>query len=153
MPPVIQNGGGRLPQVSLPADEVAGEADVRWRPSRHARRLLTLAAAGLLAALLTRRPELAGLAGPAVLLLGAGRAARPSRLEVRTGLTATRLYEGELGAADVSVTAGDADYDARWTLEPGRGIEPGSATAVNGAAARFTFAMPRWGKRGSARSP
>ena len=49
---------------------------VRWRPSRHARRLLTLAAAGLLLAVLTRRPELAGLAGPPLLLLGAGRATR-----------------------------------------------------------------------------
>ena len=147
MPPVIQNGGGRLPQVSLPAGEAGSVADVRWRPSRHARRLLTLAVAGLLAALLTRRPELAGLAAPAVLLLGAGRAPRPSRLEVRTGLTATRLYEGELGAADVSVTVDDADCDARWTLQPGRGVEPASATAVSGASGRFTFAMPRWGRR------
>ena len=38
-------------------------------------------------------------------------------------------------------------YDARWELEPGRGIEPGSAIAVNGQAARFTFAIDRWGKR------
>ena len=29
----------------------------------------------------------------------------------------------------------------------GRGIEPGSAIAVNGQAARFTFAIDRWGKR------
>ena len=43
--------------------------------------------------------------------------------------------------------APDAAHDARWTLEPGRGIEPGSATAVNGPAARFTFAVSRWGKR------
>ncbi len=40
-----------------------------------------------------------------------------------------------------------ARFDARWALEPGRGIEPGSATAVNGQAARFTFAIERWGKR------
>ena len=39
-------------------------------------------------------------------------------------------------------------YDARWSFEPGPGIEPGSAAAVNGAAARFTFEVPRWGKRG-----
>jgi uncharacterized protein (DUF58 family) len=145
----------------------ANEIDVRWRPSRHARRLLTLAAAGLLLAVVTRRPELAGLAGPAVLLLGAGRATRsalPGRLGVRVGLTATRIYEGEPAAVDVAVydvgdvaDAGDgpdveeprqdARYDARWELEPGRGIEPGSAIAVNGQAARFTFAIDRWGKR------
>ena len=84
----------------------ANETDVRWRPSRHARRLLTLAAAGLLLAVVTRRPELAGLAGPALLLLGAGRATRgelPGRLGVRVGLTATRIYEGEPAAVDVAV--------------------------------------------------
>jgi len=153
----------------------ADEIDVRWRPSRHARRLLTLAAGGLLLAVVFRRPELAGLAAPALLLLGAGRATRgglPGRLTVRVGLTATRIYEGEPAAVDVVVsgadqtsgaagTPGDAGVpgtaaiepagavgvDARWALEPGRGVEPGSATAVNGEAARFTFAIDRWGKR------
>ena len=48
------------------------QVEVRWRPSRHARRLLTLALAGLLLATLTRRPELVGVAAPALLLLGAG---------------------------------------------------------------------------------
>ena len=47
------------------------QVEVRWRPSRHARRLLTLALAGLLLATLTRRPELVGVAAPALLLLGA----------------------------------------------------------------------------------
>jgi uncharacterized protein (DUF58 family) len=133
----------------------ANEIEVRWRPSRHARRLLTLAAAGLLLAVVTRRPELAGLAGPPLLLLGAGRATRgalPGRLGVRVGLTATRIYEGEPAAVDVAVhdvedQGETARYDARWELTPGRGIEPGSAIAVNGQAARFTFAIERWGKR------
>ena len=48
------------------------QVEVRWRPSRHARRLLTLALAGLLLAMLTRRPELVGVAAPPLLLLGAG---------------------------------------------------------------------------------
>jgi uncharacterized protein (DUF58 family) len=137
--------------VQVTADEIK----VRWRPSRHARRLLTLAAAGLLLAVVTRRPELAGLAAPALLLLAAGRSTRgglPSRLGVRVGLTATRIYEGEPAAVDVAVyeveeLPGSARCDARWALEPGRGIEPGSATAVNGQGARFTFAIDRWGKR------
>ena len=144
-----------------PSSQVrADEIDVRWRPSRHARRLLTLAAGGLLLALVFRRPELAGLAAPALLLLGAGRATRgglPERLTVRIGLTATRINEGEPAAVDVAVSGGApsdvagpevADrYDASWALEAGRGVEPGSATAVNGRAARFTFAIDRWGKR------
>jgi uncharacterized protein (DUF58 family) len=97
-------------------------------------------------------------------------------VSVRIGLTATRLYEDEPAALDVTVHDGagqdpagpparangparpprpdrpgerlDAGHGARWTLEPGSGIEPGSATAVNGPAARFTFAVSRWGKRG-----
>jgi uncharacterized protein (DUF58 family) len=156
----------------------AEEVAIGWRPSRHARRLLTLAAAALLLAVLTRNAAMAGVAGPPLLLLGLARAAagRPDRVSVRIGLTATRLYEDEPAALDVTVQDGagqdpagppgrasrpagspspdrpgerlDARHGARWTLEPGGGIEPGSATAVNGAAARFTFAVSRWGKRG-----
>jgi uncharacterized protein (DUF58 family) len=136
------------------------EAQVSWRPSRHARRLLTLALAGLLLATLTRRPELAGLAAPALLLLGAvrpgfpglparqgllGRPPLPARLDVRVTLDSSRLYEGEPGVLDVAV--GGDGLDVRWVLEAGRGVEPASATAVNGAAARFEFTVPRWGRR------
>jgi uncharacterized protein (DUF58 family) len=161
-------GSPSAPAGLGPSSQVrADEIEVRWRPSRHARRLLTLAAGGLLLAVLFRRPELAGLAAPALLLLGAGRATRgglPGRLTVRVGLTATRINEGEPAAVDLIVSdvpepgvprsgaaapgaVTEAGYDARWALEPGRGIEPGSATAVNGQAARFTFAIERWGKR------
>lgn len=160
----------------------AEEIKVRWRPSRHARRLLTLAAAALLLAVLTRNAALAGVAGPPLLLLGMARAGaggaragagrgsgrgpgRPDRVSVRIGLTATRVYEGEPAALDVTVQDGadqdtaaaapaaepgerlDARLGARWALEPGKGIEPDSATAVTGPAARFTFAVSRWGKR------
>lgn len=96
---------------------------------------------------------MAGVAGPPLLLLGAARLGpgafgnrRPPRVGVRIGLTATRIYEGEPVAVDVSVA--DDEYDVRWSFEPGRGIEPGSAVAVNGPSARFTFEVPRWGKRG-----
>jgi uncharacterized protein (DUF58 family) len=142
------------------------ETRVTWRPSRHAGRLLTLAAAALLFGLVTRNPALAAVAGPPLLLLGlfrlglarsrtgeaapgtgrGGRAGRPDTVPVRVGLTSARIFEGEPVAVDVSVAA-DA-VDARWAFEPGKGIEPGSAVAVNGPAARFTFAVPRWGKRG-----
>jgi uncharacterized protein (DUF58 family) len=156
---IITRGGSvsdAAPTASLGASSQVQAEDVQvsWRPSRHARRLLTLAAAALLMALLTRNPALAGVAGPPLLLLGmarvgpgrSGGSARPDRLGVRVGLTSTRMYEGEPVAVDVSVAADE--YDARWAFEPGRGIEPGSAVAVNGTAARFTFAVPRWGKRG-----
>jgi uncharacterized protein (DUF58 family) len=121
------------------------EVEVRWRPSRHARRLLTLAAVALLFATVTRRPELAGVAAPALLLLGASRPGRPTRLGVHVRLSATSLYEGEPATVDVAVA--DDAHDARWELQPGRGIEPASATAAGGATARFAFSVPRWGKR------
>src|ERR1700761_7220019 len=126
----------------------ADQVSIRWRPSRHARRLLTLAVAALLFALVTRNPALAGVAGPPLLLLGMARVngARPAQVGIRVGLTSTRMYEGEPVAVDVSVA--DDEHQARWAFEPGRGIEPGSAVTVNGTAARFTFEVPRWGKRG-----
>ena len=145
-----QNDSVLRPAASLSASSQvqATDALITWRPSRHARRLLTLMATALLMALLTRNPALAGVAAPPLLILGMARLGkgRPERLGVRVGLTSTRLYEGEPVAVDVS--AADAEDDLRWVFNPGRGIEPGSAVAVNGPAARFTFEVPRWGERG-----
>ena len=60
-----------------PTSPAAGtELELHWRSSRHARRLLTLGMAGLFIAVLARRPEFAGLAAPALLLLAAGRVQR-----------------------------------------------------------------------------
>jgi uncharacterized protein (DUF58 family) len=153
------------------------EVTVAWTLSRHARRLLTLAAAGLLAAVLARRPEFAGLAAPAVLLLGASRAARPPRLGVRIHPSAARLHEDEPAAVDLAVDLGPLPaagsssqpsappaesaasapsaspgesavwHEARWTLQPGRGVETSGARSVTGDAARFVFSVPRWGRR------
>jgi uncharacterized protein (DUF58 family) len=147
----IPNAPGRLPgaPASGAGPAPAEEADVRWRPSRHARRLLTLALAGLLIATLTRQPAFAGLAAPALLLLGAGRPGRlgrPTRVRVRIRVASSQLYEEEVGTVDVA-RDDDGDLDVRWVLQAGRGVEPASATAVNGAAARFEFTVPRWGKR------
>ncbi len=70
-----------------PGRGAAGQgAAVRWRSSRHARRLLTLGLFGVFIATITRRPEFAGLAAPALLLLAAGRIQRrPPRITVRAG--------------------------------------------------------------------
>jgi len=138
-------GTGQAAGPLVAVESTRSEAEVRWHPSRHAIRLLTLAAAGLLLATATRRPELVGLAAPALLLLGAARPARPQRVAVRAGLTATRLYEDELAAVDVTVE--DDQDDVRWVLRPGRGVEPSSATAVGSQTARFVFTVPRWGRR------
>jgi len=147
MSSLIPNGPGRLPQAHAFAVGRAeqAEVEVRWRPSRQARRLLTLALAGLLLATLTRRPEFAGLAAPALLLLGGGHSKLPTRFLVRTRVASSQLYEGEIGAVDVTVD--DTELDKRWMLQAGRGVEPASATGAGGAAARFEFTVPRWGRR------
>ena len=64
--------------------EPGQEFSLQWRSSRHARRLLTLGLAALFIATVARRPEFAGLAAPALLLLAAGRSQqRPSRVSQR----------------------------------------------------------------------
>ncbi len=123
------------------------ELDLHWRSSRHARRLLTLGLAGVLIALLARRPEFAGVAAPALLLLAAGRVQRrPARISVRVRASTGRAFEGELVALDVRAE-GQGDGQVRWTLHPGADIDPGDVTAADGPQARFTFRPERWGRR------
>jgi uncharacterized protein (DUF58 family) len=123
------------------------EFELQWRSSRHARRLLTLSLAGVVIALIARRPEFAGVAAPALLLLAAGQATRrPTRIVVRVWLSSGRAFEGE--AVDLDVRAeGHGDRQVRWLLYPGAEIDPGDVTAADGAQARFTLAAERWGRR------
>jgi len=134
-----------------PISPAAGtELELHWRSSRHARRLLTLGLAGLFIAILARRPEFAGLAAPALLLLvvgGSGRAhRRPPRITVLVKPSARRVFEGEWLAVDV--VAKDADECAvRWRLHPGLEITPVGAAAADGPRARFILTPERWGRR------
>jgi uncharacterized protein (DUF58 family) len=127
--------------------------DVRWTLSRHAQRLLTLAVIAVAIAVITRRVEFVGLAAPALLLLGAGRPSRPATVAVRVRPTATRLHEDEHAAVDVALdtsvpqAAGRGAHEVRWILHPGRGIDAAGGTSVLGDTARFTFTVPRWGKK------
>jgi uncharacterized protein (DUF58 family) len=124
--------------------------ELRWRSSRHARRLLTLGLAGVFIAMLARRPEFAGLAAPALLLLAAGRVQRrPPRITVRARPSSRRGFEDEVMALDVSIE-GQEDCRVEWRLHPGREIAPAGAdprTAADGARVRFTFTPERWGRR------
>jgi uncharacterized protein (DUF58 family) len=123
------------------------ELELRWRSSRHARRLLTLGLAGLFIAVLARRPEFAGLAAPALLLLAAGRARpRPRRVTVRATPTTRRVFEGERLAVDV-VADGAGECSVRWRLHPGLEIAPVGAAAADGRQARFVVTPERWGRR------
>ena len=102
---------------------------VRWGLSAHARRLLTLATAGLVIALLTGRPEFAGAAAPALLLLMAWRDDRPAELRLRTHLTAPRTIEGDDSEVVVEL-AGHGSFDADLVLEPADTIISGAAGTV-----------------------
>ena len=123
------------------------EFSLRWRSSRHARRLLTLGLAALFIATVARRPEFAGLAAPPLLLLAAGRGQRrPPRVSLQDRPSTRRAFEGELVAIDLAVE-GQVDGSVQWTLHPGREIEPASATTAEGQQVRFTFSPQRWGRR------
>jgi uncharacterized protein (DUF58 family) len=123
-----------------------------WKVSGHARRLLTLAVAGLVIAILTGRPEFAGLAAPALLLLAAGRRDRPAQVAVTTGLTAARMVEGERAAATLTVR-GAGSCTVHLVLRPAHAIVPlpgpGGQRAghATGHAATLPFTVRRWGRR------
>ena len=130
---MIPNGPG--------SSAAATELELRWRSSRHARRLLTLGLAGLFFAVLARRPEFAGLAAPALLLLavqGTGRARRrPPRITVRAKPTTRRAFEGERLAVDLAlhiIGEGTGECSVHWRLHPGLEIAP-----VGNYALCFTF--------------
>ncbi|MDQ2811406.1 MAG: DUF58 domain-containing protein [Actinomycetota bacterium] len=133
---------------NLPALDVPGhELELHWRSSRHARRLLTLGLAGMFIAVLARRPEFAGLAAPALLLLAAGRIqGRPPRVTVRVQLSSGRAFEGELVAVDLQVE-GHGEASVRWTLHPGLVIDPVGGTGADGPRARLVVTPERWGRR------
>jgi uncharacterized protein (DUF58 family) len=125
------------------------EVPVRWRLSRHARRLLTLGLAGIFIASITGRPEFAGVAGPALLLLAAGRGTRPPGFSGSVRTSTGRALEGETVSIDVSATGPGigTEYRVRWTVRPGDGLDPvGSATA-DGTHAQLMVMPERWGRR------
>jgi uncharacterized protein (DUF58 family) len=94
-----------------------------WAPSGHARRLLTLALAGLLIAVTTRRAEFAAAAGPALLVLAGWRQDRPRSLRVSAALTTSRMIEGENGSVGVSV-AGYGSNAVELRIRPAGTIIP-----------------------------
>ena len=119
--------------------------------SRHARRLLTLALAGLVTAIITGRPEFAGVAAPAAVLLATWRRERPGSVLVNVALTASRTVEGERTAVDVTVD-GQGEHTVAALLHPARAIRPlpgpggQPAGRAAGAAVRLPFAVTRWGR-------
>jgi uncharacterized protein (DUF58 family) len=124
---------------------------VHWGLSAHARRLLTLALAGLVLAVATGRPEFAGLAAPALLLLATIRQNRPAQLGVRVSLTDSQLIEGTDAAVIVDVAA-PGELEAEVRIQPGDGIAAGPPVTLRNSqavsrSARLPFTTQRWGSR------
>ncbi len=115
--------------------------ELSWAPSGHARRLLTLALAGLIIAVTARRAEFAAVAAPALLLLATWRQDRPRSVLVSTALTASRMVEGEYAAIRVTLSgAGRHTVDLR--IEPASAIMPGEQDTAG-----VPFTAAHWGDR------
>jgi uncharacterized protein (DUF58 family) len=125
---------------------------VTWAVTPHARRLLTLALAGLALAVLTRRPEFAGLAAPALLLLTTWRTERPQTLQVRLAGPARQVVEGQSVPVSVSITGQDG-FDAELALLPAANVTAGPGAIIPARSAQpdkpvvLRFRPERWGNR------
>jgi hypothetical protein len=90
MPDPVPVPGDSAPGSSPgePGGQLAAPAayqPLSWNLTRHARRLLTLALAGLGIAIVTGRPEFAGAAAPPVLLLATWHRRRPAQVGLAAG--------------------------------------------------------------------
>jgi uncharacterized protein (DUF58 family) len=131
----------------------ASRVRLAWSLSAHAQRLITLALAGLLIAVITRRPEFAGVAAPAVLLLAVRRPGRPGWIGVTASPSATKLTEGEQAELTVTVT-GHGDHSVDLLLHPRYAVVPGTAdgvrggeSALHGGTSGLPFLVTRTGRR------
>jgi uncharacterized protein (DUF58 family) len=126
------------------------QVQVRWGLSAHARRLLTLALAGLVIAIITRRPEFAGLAAPAVLLLATWRIDRPPQVGVRATMASTVVIERTQTSVGVEIQ-GLADFWVTLLIEPVETVSAGAAVILPGGEpdrfARLRLVPMRWGRR------
>jgi uncharacterized protein (DUF58 family) len=105
-----------------------------WAPSAHAQRLVTLALTALIIAVVTRRPEFAGVAAPAVLLLAARRGERPGQVGVGVRTSSARLTEGQDAELDVTVT-GPGEHSVDLIMHPRHAVVPGADGARRAGAA------------------
>ena len=137
----------------VPGTSQARQARLAWSLSAHAQRLITLALAGLVIAVITRRPEFAGVAAPAVLLLAARRPARPARIAVTASPSAAKLTEDEPAELTVTV-AGQGEHSVDLLLRPRYAVVPGTAggqrdgePGLSGGTSGLPFQVTRTGRR------
>jgi uncharacterized protein (DUF58 family) len=124
----------------------ARQVRLAWSLSAHAQRLITLALAGLVIAVITRRPEFAGVAAPAVLLLAVRRPERPGRVDVNASPSGTKLTEGEQAELRVTVT-GQGDHSVDLLMHPRFAVVPGTAGGLRGGKSAVPFQVTRTGRR------
>jgi uncharacterized protein (DUF58 family) len=120
---------------------------VRWSLSAHARRLLTLALAGLVIAIIGRRPEFAGAAAPAVLLLAGWPVRRPTVITVAATVTAQQLVEGEQ-AVVVARISGQGSYRVQASIVAAPAFSagvPGARADLGAGQLRVPFQAEQWG--------
>ena len=137
------------------------ELPVTWQLSGHARRLLTLAVAGLVITIITRRAEFAGLAAPALLLLTGRQPDRPATVSVEISPITAPLTEGEPAHALIKVTGHSPSGGASRGSSPSGQhggqvvmrlianpwISAGQAEPADGGWFRLPFVPDRWGIR------
>jgi uncharacterized protein (DUF58 family) len=133
--------------LSEPARQLAYRVTrVHWGLSAHARRLMTLAVAGLVVALLSGRPEFIAVAAPALVLLAVWRDDRPASVLLRTGLAQARTLEGDDSDLLVDLVGQDA-FEAELVLEPAETVTAGPPVLIPGQS------VPADGKPGAPGQP
>ncbi len=123
------------------------ELPAAWQLSGHARRLVTLAIAALLIAVITRRPEFAGLAAPALLLLIPRRASQPATIVVQLANAAELVTEGEQSVVLARVTGPGTTGQVRVRLLPSGWIAAGPVELGVDGWFRLPYLPRRWGLR------
>jgi uncharacterized protein (DUF58 family) len=109
--------------------------------------LFDLALAGLALAVVTRRPELVAVAAPALVLLFVWRGPRPRAIEVSARTSATRAYEGEQIAFEVTVS-GHGGHAVELVVHPTDGARAvRGADRATGDHATLSIELTRWGRR------
>jgi uncharacterized protein (DUF58 family) len=110
-------------------DVPARELPVRWAISDHARLLLTLALSGLALAILTRRPEFAGIAAPPLLLLATRRRHRPAQVSLRLRPPSGPVTEGQVVSLSAQLDGHDG-CSAEFEIAPAALVVTGPAITV-----------------------
>jgi len=129
------------------AEGAARGVRLRWFVSAHALRLTTLALAALVIAVITRRPEFAGVAAPAVLLLAVRRPERPARIGLSVRPSARMVVEGEEAGLDVAVT-GYGDHSVDLLVFPRYAVTAGPGGSLRAdRESSLPFHVTRSGRR------